>query len=177
MRNFQQNLLIIMALCLCGMCVYQWYGQTIQRAEIQTLNQLVYDKSVAIQGCRNSIGAMDRQIAQMDARLTEFKAEARTNAAFALTQKRDLNRLQATAEGLTNQIAGYKSAVENLQAKLKTAYDGIQKQNEAMKELVAQRDELVKKLNDSVKDRNEVVNKYNDLVKQVEKLQASGAKQ
>jgi hypothetical protein len=35
----------------------------------------------------------------------------------------------------------------------------------------------VKKLNDSVKDRNEVVNKYNDLVKQVEKLQASGAKQ
>jgi chromosome segregation ATPase len=177
MRNFQQNLLIIMALCLCGVCVYQWYGQSIQRAEIQTLNQLVYDKSVAIQGYKNSIGSMDRQITQMDARLTEFKAEAKTNADLALSQKRDLNRLQATAEGLTNQIAGYKSAVENLQAKLKTAYDGIQKQNEAMKELVAQRDELVKKLNDSVKDRNEVVNKYNDLVKQVEKLQASGAKQ
>ena len=28
MKNFQQNLLIVLALGLCGLCVYQWYGQT-----------------------------------------------------------------------------------------------------------------------------------------------------
>ena len=32
-----------------------------------------------------------------------------------------------------------------------------------------QRDEFVKKYNDSVKDRNDVVTKYNDLVKQLQK--------
>ena len=58
---------------------------------------------------------------------------------------------------------------------LKEAYDGIRKQNEAMKELVAQRDEFVKKLNDSVKERNDVVAKYNDLAAQAAKLQ--GGKQ
>jgi uncharacterized coiled-coil DUF342 family protein len=63
-----------------------------------------------------------------------------------------------------------------LQGKLKDAYGGIQKQNEAMKELVAQRDEFVKKLNDSVKERNDIVNKYNDLVSQVEKNQTSEGK-
>jgi chromosome segregation ATPase len=173
MKTFQQNLLIIVALSLCGLCVYQWYGQTLQRNEIQKLEQTVYDKSAAIQGYTNSIRTMDRQIAQMDARLTELKAEAKTNADLIISQRRELNRLQITAEGLTNQIAEYKGTVTNLQGRLKEAYDGIQKQNAAMKELVAQRDEFVKKFNDEVKDRNDVVNKYNDLVRQVEKNQAS----
>ena len=106
---------------------------------------------------------MDRQIAQMDARMTELKAGAKTNAELVINQKREINRLQATAEGLTNQIAEYKTAVDTLEAKFKEAYDGIKKQNDAIKELVAQRDEFVKKLNESVKDRNDVVAKYNEL--------------
>jgi chromosome segregation ATPase len=177
MKNLQQNLLVIVALSLCGLCVYQWYGQTLQRNEIQTLDQLVYEKSSAIQGYTNSIRTMDRQIAEMDARVTELKAEIKTNAEFVITQKRDLNQLRIDSEGLTNEITQYKGAITNFQAKLKEAYDGIQKQNEVMKELVAQRDEFVKKFNDEVKDRNEIVNKYNDLVRQVEKNQAASTKQ
>jgi uncharacterized coiled-coil DUF342 family protein len=175
MRSFQQNLLIIVAFSLCGLCVYQWYGQTAQRNDIQKLEQTVYNKSAAIQGYTNSIRGMDSQIAQMDARITELKAQARTNADFIITQKREINRWQATADGLTNEIAEYKLAVESLQGKLKETYAGIQKQNAALKELAAQRDEFVKKLNDSVKERNEIVAKYNDLAAQVAKSQ--GAKQ
>lgn len=176
-KQIQQNLLIIVALGLCGLCVYQWYGQTRQRNDIQGLVQTVYEKSAAIQGYTNSIRTMDRQIAQMDARITELKGQAKTNAEFVITQKRESNRLQAAAEGLTNEITQYKSAVESLQGKLKDAYDAIKKQNDAMKELVAQRDELLTKLNDSVKDRNAIVTKYNDLVSQVQKTQAAGGKQ
>ena len=177
MKNLQQNLLIIGALSLCGLCVYQWYGQTLQRNEIQTLDQLVYEKSSAIQGYTNSIRTMDRQIAGMDARITELKAQVKTNAELVIAQKRDINQLQIDSEALTNELTQYKGAVTNLQAKLKEAYEGIQKQNQAMKELVAQRDEFVKKFNDEVKDRNEIVNKYNDLVRQVEKNQAASTKQ
>ena len=175
MRNLQQNLLIIVALSLCGLCVYQWYGQTQQRNDIQKLEQTVYAKSAAIQGYTNSTKAMDGQITQMDARITQLKLEAKTSADLVITQKREINRLQSTVDGLTNQVAEYRSAVGSLQGKLKEAYGGIQKQNEAMKELVAQRDEFVKKLNDSVKERNDVVAKYNDLVAQVAKSQ--GGKQ
>ncbi len=180
MRNLQQNVLIIVALSLCGLCVYQWYGQTVQRNEIQKLEQTVYEQSAAIQGYTNSIKTMDRQIAQMDARITQLKLEVKTNTEFIITQKREINRLRAAAAGLTNQVAEYKLAVEkyklvveSLQGKLKDAYDGIQKQNAAMKELVAQRDEFVQKFNESVKARNDVVAKYNDLVAQVEKLQGA----
>jgi uncharacterized coiled-coil DUF342 family protein len=171
MRSLQQNLLIILALSLCGLCVYQWYGQTLQRKEIQKLEQTVYEKSAAIQGYTNSIRAMDGQIAQMDARITQLKAEVKTNAELVINQQREINRLQATADGFTNQIAEYRSAVESLQGKLKEAYAGIQKQNEAVKELVAQRDEFVRKYNDEVKDRNDIVAKYNELVAQVAKSQ------
>ena len=31
MKNFQQNLLILLALRLCGLCAWQWYAQTVQR--------------------------------------------------------------------------------------------------------------------------------------------------
>ena len=177
MRNLQQNLLIVVALSLCGLCVYQWYGQTLQRNEIQKLDQMVYEESAAIQAYTNSIRTMDRQIADMDARISQLKAESKTNADLVIVQKRDINQLQINSEGLTNVITEYKGAVTNLQTKLKEAYAGIQKQNEAMKELVAQRDEFVKKFNDEVKDRNDVVNKYNELVRQVEKNQAASSKQ
>jgi chromosome segregation ATPase len=176
MKSFLQNLLIVVALSLCALCVYQWYGQTVQREAIQSLEKMVYEKSAAIQGYTNSIGTMDRQIAQMDATITELKNTAKTNAELLVNQRRALGRLQASTEGLTNQISEYKSAVTTLEARLKEAYDGIQKQNNSVKDLVAQRDEFVKKYNESVNERNEVVAKYNALAAQIEQVQASGKK-
>ena len=176
MKNFHRSLLIVLALSLCGLCAYQWYGQTLQRNQIQQLSQSLYDKSVTIRDNTNSIAVLNQQVAQMDARITELKAEAKTNADLVITQKRESNRMEAIAGGLTNQIAEYKTAVAGLQGKLKEAYDGVQKQNEALKALVAERDEFVEKLNESVKERNVVVNKYNDLVKQVERIQGTNGR-
>ena len=62
--------------------------------------------------------------------------------------------------------------MDALEAKLKDAYAGIDKQNDTITNLVSQRNDLVQKYNDEVKDRNDIVTKYNDLAKQVEKLQS-----
>jgi chromosome segregation ATPase len=171
MKNFQQNLLIILALALCGLCVFQWYEQTVQRDEIQTLNQLVYQKNADIQNYTNSIASLNAQVNQMDARISEIKAAAATNEQLVVSQKAQIVQLQFQNENFTNEIAQYKSAVDTLTAKLKDAYADMEKQNETISNLVAQRDDFVKKYNDEVKERNDVVTKYNDLVKQVEKRQ------
>ncbi len=176
MKNFHQNLLILLALSLCGLCAYQWYGQTAQRNRIENLNQTVSEKATTSQGLTNMVKTMDRQIAQMDARITELKLTLATNDQTRLMQMREITRLEANAETLTNEITQYKSSVDKLGAKLSEAYDGIKKQNEAMKELTAQRDDFVQKYNQSVRDRNDIVAKYNDLVDKVEKLQKSGSK-
>jgi len=164
MKNFQSNLLITLALALCSLCAWQWYGQTIQREEITTLNGIVYEKNADIQNDTNSLAVQSRQIEQMDARITEIKSAAATNELLVVDQQRQIRKLQ-----FTNQITDYKQAVDTLTAKLKDAYAGLAKQNDVITNLVAQRDDFVKKFNDEVKDRNDVVAKYNDLVSQVQK--------
>jgi chromosome segregation ATPase len=176
MKNFHQNLLITLALGLCGLCAWQWYGQTLQRNQIESLNQMVYQKAVAIEGYTNSIKTMEHEISQMDAQITELKATVKTNNETILLQKRELNKLEAQTEALTNEITQYKAAVATIETRLKDAYDGMKKQNEAMQRLVTERDEYVTKYNDSIRERNEIVAKYNDLVAQVEKLQGGGGK-
>jgi chromosome segregation ATPase len=171
MKKFQENLLVVVALSLCGLCVYQWRGQTIQRNDIERLNHVVYEKSEAIQNYTNSIRTMDQQIASMGAEMAELRSNLKSNELLLASQKTQINNLQTTAGTLTNEVAQYKKAVGTLEAKLKDAYDGIKKQNEAMQELTAQRDEFVKKYNDGIKERNDIVAKYNDLASQVEKLQ------
>jgi chromosome segregation ATPase len=174
MKNFHQNLLIALALCLCGLCASQWYDETVQRRHAEGLNQLLTEKSAAIQGYTNSIGTLNQQVAEMDARITELRNIGKTNEQQVILQKRELSQLDLQNQVLTNTVAQYKQAVDTLQARLKEAYDGIQKQNDAISNLTVQRDEFVQKLNDSVKDRNDIVGKYNDLV---QKLQAAGGKQ
>jgi chromosome segregation ATPase len=177
MKNLQQNLLIVLALSLCGLCVYQWYSQTIERTQIEGLNRLLYQKAALIQDYTNSIATMSGQIAQMDGHITDLKASVKTNELLIASQRVEINRLQFDNQGLTNTVAEYKQAVDTLEAKLKEISEGVKKQNEAIEKLVTQRDDLAKKYNDEVADRNAVVAKYNDLVAQVEKMQKSSGKQ
>ncbi|HSY20004.1 MAG TPA: hypothetical protein VK815_16790 [Candidatus Acidoferrales bacterium] len=169
MKNFQQNLLITLALALCGLCAWQWYEQTVQREEITTLNGIVYQKNSDIQNDTNSIATLGHQIEQMDLRITEIKSAAATNELLVVEQKREISKLQFENLNLTNEVTQYKQVVDTLTSKLKDAYADLGKQNEAITNLVAQRDDFVKKYNDEVKDRNDVVAKYNDLASQVQK--------
>jgi len=168
MKHFQINLLIVLALGLCGLCAWQWYEQTLQRDEIQTLNRMVYDRDAAIQDDTNSIATLTHQVNQLDARLTETKAAAATNEQLVISQRTEITQLQFENDNFTNEIVQYKQAVDALEAKLKEVYAGIDKQNDAISNLVAQRNELAQKYNDEVKDRNAIVEKYNELVKQVQ---------
>jgi peptidoglycan hydrolase CwlO-like protein len=177
MRNIQQNLLIALALALCGLCAFQWYEQTVQRNAITTLNGIVYEKNVGILDATNSVANLNHQIEQMDASLTKIKAEAARNEQLIVLQKADIARFQFTDANLTNEIVQYKAVVETLSSKLKDAYAGIKEQNTTITNLVSQRDELVRQFNDSVKERNDIVAKYNDLVKQLQKQQNEDAKQ
>lgn len=176
MKNFHQNLLIILALGLCGLCTWQWYGQTLERIRIEALNHVLTDKSTAIQGYTNTIDTLNHQIAEMDAHITALKTAAATNDDFKLAQKRELDRLQLTTEILTNEITEYTNAVTTLETKIQALSDGVKKQNAAIAELTTQRDDFVKQLNDSINDRNAVVKKYNDLVKQIDKAAGTGNK-
>jgi uncharacterized coiled-coil DUF342 family protein len=175
MKNLQQNLLVVLALGLCALCAWQWYVQAQQHSAAEGLNEIIFQQSSKIQGYTNSIKNMDAEIAGLSARVAELKQAAMTNAQTALLQQRDILRLKSTGGALSNDIALYKEAADKLEARLKEAYQGVEKQNDAVKQLVAERDDAIKKYNDSMKERNAVAEKYNDLVDRFNKLQAAGA--
>lgn len=168
MKNFQRNLFIVLAIGLCGTCAYQWYLQAVQLNAIDRLNQIIYQKSADIQGYTNSIKTMDADINQLHDRITQLKQATVSNDQWAITEKREVARLQSSGDILSNEIVQYKAAVDSLTNKLKEAYDGE-------KELAAQRDGFVKKLNDSIKAQNDLTAKYNELVDRINKLQATNA--
>lgn len=177
MKNFQLKLLVILATALCGLCAFQWYLQNQQHSSIDTLNRLVFQKDADIQYATNSIATLNQQVEQLDASLRETQASAETNAELAVSQAAEIKRLRLLEAGLTNQVAQYRQAVDALEGRLKEASAGIDRQNAAITNLVAQRDEFVARYNDSVKDRNNVVAKYNELAKQVAKLQTGSGNQ
>jgi chromosome segregation ATPase len=174
MKNLHQNLLITLALCLCGLCAWQWYEQTLQRNRIEELNGIVNGKSASIQEYTNTIQNMQHQLAQMDAGLTTLKDTVKTNQQTIVAQRHELNRLDDENAALTNVVQQYQQAVDSLTNRLKDAYDGIARQDTAISNLVAERNEWVKKYNAEVVDRNNVVSNYNDLAAKFEKLQAGG---
>ena len=168
MKNFLQNLLIIVALGLCGLCAWQWYGQTVQRDTIQDLNKMVYDRNVAVQAYTNSIATLNAKVSDMDVQMTALKATVASNETVMVSQKAQITQLQFEHDNDTNEIAQYKVAVDTLESRLKDAYAGLEKQSETITNLVSERDDLVQKYDSLATNRNDIVVKYNALVKQVE---------
>ncbi len=162
MKITQQSLLIFLALGLCGLCTRQWYNQATQHAELTSLSQTIADQSAAVQQQKNSIAVMDTQIAAMDSHLTELKSTIKSNAAEILA-------LRAENDQLTGTIVQYKQLTKTLESRVKQA-------NTIIKDITEQRDDFLKRLNETIQDRNEVVAKYNMLVKQLSDRQATQKK-
>jgi chromosome segregation ATPase len=175
MKNFLQNLLIVLALGLCALCAWQWYIQTRLHVEGEALQQTVFKQAAAIQDYTNSISNMEAEISGLSTRVNELKQAAVSNNLVALEQKHEILRLRTSSEMMSNEIVQYKDVVDKLEAKLKEASEGIVKQNDAIKQLAAERDAAIQKYNDSMKERNALAEKYNDLVERFNKLQGTGA--
>ena len=169
MKNPLQTLLISLALCLCALCTWQWYGQVLQRKAMTALAQVNYDESTAIQGYTNTINNMDHQIAQMDARISDLRDTLSSNTTTIVGLQQDNSRLNIVVDQ-------YSNAVVVLQGQMKQANESIRRQNDAMKDLVSQRDDFVARLNESIKERNDIVTKYNELTKQLEQIQSKKQK-
>ncbi|HEY3862023.1 MAG TPA: hypothetical protein VGO59_09060 [Verrucomicrobiae bacterium] len=172
MKYFLQNLLVVLAFALCGLCAWQWHVQTALHSGGAALQKALFARDSAIQGFTNSIKSMDAEIAGLSTRVNELKQTAAGHEQTILEQKHEINRLRLAADVSSNEISQYKAVVDQLEARLKEANAGIEKQNDAIKKLLSERDGAIQKLNDGMNERNALAEKYNDLVRRFNKLQA-----
>jgi len=157
MKNPLQNLLIGCALGLCALCLWQWHLQVRQYRELATLTQTLANQSADLQRSTNSLAVLDLQIAQQDAQLRELRNSAQADRV-------ELRALCAETNRLAGTVMQTQAAAEQ---HIQQANATIRQQNELLKNMVAQRDDFVKRLNEVIQDRNAVVTKYNDLVKRL----------
>jgi chromosome segregation ATPase len=168
MKNFQRNLFILIAVGLCGACAYQWYLQASQMDAMEHLNSVIYTNSTAIQGYTNSIRDMDAEINQLQERVAQLKRNSVSNDQWAVAEKREVARLLSAGDIVSNELGVYEAAVKTLTNRLDEAYTGE-------KTLAAQRDDFVRRLNQSIQQQNELTVKYNSLVERINKLQSTNA--
>src|SRR5439155_11947077 len=66
MKNFLQNLLMFLALCLCGLVACQWVRETDLRKRLQGLTDVVHDKSEPILNLEASVRHGRDEIQRLD---------------------------------------------------------------------------------------------------------------
>ena len=136
--------------------------------KIESLAEEILAKNMALDQATNALATADRQIMHLDAELFRMKADLETNVILVATHKREIEQLQTREETLNQALEEHRQALATVQDRLQQAYVDIKRQNESIRQAIAQRDELLAEVNASRKDRNEVVAKYNELVRQLE---------
>ena len=161
MKNSLQNLLILLALCLCGLVAFQWVRETDLRKDVQSLTDTVHDKMEAIQNLQGTVKHDEAEIQRLEGLRNELNALAKTNAAQIAGLTKDLEKATNALDRSEKQIEVYKDALQKANENILKQNEDIKTQNEELKKLAEERNEVVKKFNKMATDYNELVNKWN----------------
>jgi chromosome segregation ATPase len=173
MKNFLQNLLMVFALCLCGLCIRQWYSQTVQRNKLGEQGQEIFDRDTAIQGYTNTIQTQDHQIALLDKQVSQLNQSLITNSQTLLTNQHDIARLKSDNDLLSNAVVQYTNDLAILESRLTNAYAGITTLTNDLAHVVIERDSWLTNYNSIVSNYNLLGSNYSVVVDRLNKLQSS----
>lgn len=165
------NLLIGLALALCGLCTYQWLRETHTREEMQGLHDTQFRLESTIQQHTNTIRLMDARVEELSGDLSRMSGTIKTNEALLEQIREERGMLEASNAVLESRLHAYTNAFIEATNRLYEVNESVRKQNEQMKEVLAQRDDLFTRLNESIREHNQVVEEYNNLVKKVQEFQ------
>jgi len=150
MKNILQNLLILFAMGLCALVAFQWHREGQLRGQLQALEFSAGRDRETIQLLR---GDTQRFQAEMTRTEAQWKQLSEAVAAHKQEAARLVGELQKR-----EQLA---AEVESLKAALAKANQNIIIQNEAMKRLTEERDEMTTKFNLLAADYNALVTRWN----------------
>src|SRR6478672_2989301 len=92
MKHFLQNLLIFLALCLCGLIAFQWVRETDLRKSIRELKRDVHDKSEAILVLESNVRRDKDEIQRLDNQRKQLGETVRSNDAQIAGLSRNLEK-------------------------------------------------------------------------------------
>lgn len=140
-----KRLLMISVVALSALCVAQWVREADVRGRLREAQQQHGEAVAALAGEKGRRETQEREVV----RLTKLQQE--TAEALRLAEAR-------VAE-LAAQPAVDPAAVAQRNAEVTAQNEAMARQNEQLKKLTAERDDLVRRLNERTKEWNELVRK------------------
>ena len=170
MKNFLQNLLIFFALCLCALIAFQWVRETDLRKKVQELTNVVHDKSEAILNLEANVRSQRDEIQRLDSQRKQLSETVKSNDLQIANLSKDLEKATNDLQKTEKQMLVYKDAYQKTSENLTNANLTITEQNERMKKLAQEGNDVVKKFNELNAKYSELAEKWNkqqeDLAKQ-----------
>lgn len=162
MKNPLQSLLLVLSLCLCVLCAYQWHVEKNLRQDIQHLTDANQDKLENLQNQQAALKRADEEIKRLDGLKIELTETVKSNRTEIAKMMKDLEQSDQEVEKGLKQIEVYKGALQQANDAIKTQNESIKKQNEEVKKLSTDHGELVAKYNKVVAEFNDLAKKWND---------------
>jgi chromosome segregation ATPase len=167
MKDILQNLLILLALCLCALIAFQWHREAKLRQEVQKLTDTVQDKLEGIQNLEGTLKRSEDEVKRLDGLKVELTATVKSNRTQIAQLAKDLAKSDAEIERGLKKIEDFKAALQQANESIKKQNEDIKKQNEEVKKLAEERNDSVTKYNKVVSEFNDLAKKWNDLQQQL----------
>ena len=156
MRNLLQILLIVFALALSALVAFQWHRENGLRQQVQSLTDELQKQRRAAATLSNSVAQANAELVHLNGLKNEFNDAMRNN-------QEEIARLKAQAN--PEQGNGYKKALDTANARIAT-------QNDELRKLAADHNEVVLKFNKMADEYNELARKWNEQQEQAGKNSA-----
>lgn len=172
------NLLIVLALALCGLVAFQWKRETrLFEENSKLVKDLEKDHEIKFQQLK-SIENLQTELTRLESERRTNNVAARANEAKLLESARKNSQLEGELRSQSNMVVYYKVAFERATNQLSIANSNTFRANEvivAMRKAVEDRNDVATRLNDMNKkyselmnERNEIVGKFNAFMQEVD---------
>lgn len=172
------NLLIVLALALCGLVAWQWIRETRLASDNAKLKASAQKDHETKEQQVKSIENLQGEITRLETERKSSGAVARSNELKVVELARKLDRSEAEARGQSNLVSYLKTAFERATNQLAIANSNTLKANEvivSLRKAIDDRNEIAGKLNEMNKkygelmtERNDIVGKFNAFMQEVE---------
>jgi septal ring factor EnvC (AmiA/AmiB activator) len=161
MKPLLQNLLLGLALALCGLVTFQWVREAELRRKLQGLSDTVNVKVQATQSLQADLKTGAAEIERLAALRNQLADTVQSNSARLAQVVLELEQATNETARLQRSLASYKEALQTANDNLQKQNADIKRQNQEMTKLIEDRNDAVRKFNKIAADYNALAVKWN----------------
>ena len=166
-------ILIVLAVSLCVLSVYQWTDQRRLISMVESERRSKLGLHTSIQEKEQTAKRYSEEITRLESVRKDLDASVTTNKVEVGRLKAELKKAEFEVAKATHQAAAYKKAFDEANESIKQQNDAVKAQNESYKKLVGERNEFAAKVNKAIEEQNKSTTAYNELVDQIKSERAA----